>query len=163
VVSCIWPQPLPDGPSLQSWHGIWLGRWRWQPSPRYSIVPVDEAQIRDEAPDAVILATGANPLSPPIPGSDLPHVVQAWDVLAEQAVTGQQVAIIGGGAVGVETALVSGGEGTLSAEGVKFLLVNRAEDPETLFEMATRGTRQVTLWRCWTRWAKTLASPRAGE
>lgn len=107
--------------------------------------PVDEAQIRDEAPDAVILATGANPLSPPIPGSDLPHVVQAWDVLAEQAVTGQQVAIIGGGAVGVETALFLAEKGTLSAEGVKFLLVNRAEDPETLFEMATRGTRQVTL------------------
>jgi 2,4-dienoyl-CoA reductase-like NADH-dependent reductase (Old Yellow Enzyme family)/thioredoxin reductase len=107
--------------------------------------PVDEALIREEAPDAVILATGAKPLSPPIPGSDLPHVVQAWDVLAERAVTGQRAAIIGGGAVGVETALFLAEKGTLSAEGVKFLLVNRAEDPETLFEMATRGTRQVTL------------------
>jgi 2,4-dienoyl-CoA reductase (NADPH2) len=72
-------------------------------------------------------------------------VVQAWDVLANRVVTGRRVVIIGGGAVGVETALLLAEKGTLSAEGVKFLLVNRAEDPETLFEMATRGTRQVTL------------------
>jgi len=58
---------------------------------------------------------------------------------------GRRVAIIGGGAVGVETALFLAEKGTLSAEGVKFLLVNRAEDPETLYEMATRGTKQVTL------------------
>lgn len=106
---------------------------------------VNETLIRKESPDAVILATGAKPLSPPIPGSDLPHVVQAWDVLMNRASSGQRVAIIGGGAVGVETALFLAEKGTLSAEGVKFLLVNRAEDPETLFEMATRGTRQVTL------------------
>ncbi|WP_372681303.1 FAD-dependent oxidoreductase [Desulfosarcina sp.] len=106
---------------------------------------VDKALIRDEAPDAVILATGAIPLSPPISGSSLRHVVQAWDVLANRATTGRRVVVVGGGAVGVETALFLAEKGTLSAEGIKFLLVNRAEDPETLFEMATRGTRQVTL------------------
>ena len=106
---------------------------------------VDDSLIRKEAPDAIILATGATPLSPPIPGSDLPHVAQAWDVLGNRATTGRRVAIVGGGAVGVETALFLAEKGTLSAEAVKFLLVNRAEDPETLFEMATRGTRQVTL------------------
>ncbi|MCB2148562.1 MAG: FAD-dependent oxidoreductase [Deltaproteobacteria bacterium] len=106
---------------------------------------VDESLIREENPDAMILATGATPLSPNIPGCDLPHVVQAWDVLANRVITGRRVVIIGGGAVGVETALFLAEKGTLSAEGVKFLLVNRAEDPETLFEMATRGTRQVTL------------------
>jgi 2,4-dienoyl-CoA reductase (NADPH2) len=106
---------------------------------------VDESLIRKEAPDAIILATGATPLSPPIPGSDLPHVVQAWDVLGNRVTTGRRVAIVGGGAVGVETALFLAEKGTLSAEAVKFLLVNRAEDPETLFDMATRGTREVTL------------------
>ncbi len=106
---------------------------------------VDEYLIRQEAPEAIILATGAKPLSPPISGSGLPHVVQAWDVLVNRAIIGRRVAIIGGGAVGVETALFLAEKGTLSAEGVKFLLVNGAEDPETLFEMATRGTRQVTL------------------
>ncbi len=106
---------------------------------------VDAALIQDESPDAVILATGAKPLAPPIPGSDRPHVVQAWDVLANRVTTGRRVTVIGGGAVGVETALFLAEKGTLSAEGVKFLLVNRAEDPEALFTMATRGTRQVTL------------------
>jgi len=106
---------------------------------------VDEALIRERAPDAVILATGARPFSPPISGSDLPHVVQAWDVLANRVATGQRIVVIGGGAVGVETALFLADKGTLSAEGVKFLLVNGAEDPETLFKMATRGTKQVTL------------------
>jgi len=28
---------------------------------------------------------------------------------------------------------------------VKFLLVNKAQSPETLFEMATRGTKKITL------------------
>jgi 2,4-dienoyl-CoA reductase (NADPH2) len=33
----------------------------------------------------------------------------------------------------------------MPAEAVKFLLVNRAEDPESLYEFATRGTKTVTL------------------
>lgn len=106
---------------------------------------VTSAMIEERAPEAMIFATGATPLVPPIPGGDLPHVVQAWDVLADRVHTGRRIAIIGGGAVGVETALFLAEKGTLSAEGVKFLLVNRAEDPETLFAMATRGTKQVTL------------------
>ena len=106
---------------------------------------VDAGFIKTQAPDAVILATGARPLNPPIPGHDLPNVVQAWDVLLGKAHVGRRVAIIGGGAVGVETALFLAEKGTLSAEGVKFLLVNGAETPENLYKMATRGTKQVTL------------------
>jgi len=106
---------------------------------------VDAALIEEKAPEGIILATGAVPLAPPIPGSERPHVVQAWDVLAGRALTGKRVAIIGGGAVGVETALFLAEKGTLSGDGLKFLLVNRAEDPETLYQMATRGTKEVIL------------------
>ena len=63
----------------------------------------------------VILATGATPLVPPIPGIDLPHVVESWDVLQDKVFTGKKIAIIGGGAVGVETALFLAEKGTLSA------------------------------------------------
>ncbi len=104
---------------------------------------VDKPLIEKEKPDVVILATGALPATPPIDGSDLPHVVQAWDVLQDKVSTGRRVVIIGGGAVGVETALFLSEKGTLSAEAVKFLLVNRAEDPQDLYEMAIKGTKQI--------------------
>ncbi len=106
---------------------------------------VDETLIANEKPDAVILATGAVPIKPPIPGCDLPNVLQAWDVLRGKTATGRRVVVIGGGAVGVETALYLAEKGTLSAEALKFLLVNRAEDPEVLYELATRGTKEIVV------------------
>jgi len=102
--------------------------------------------IKKENPDKIIIATGAKPFIPDIPGIDLPHVVESWDVLKDRVYTGKKTAIIGGGSVGVETALFLAEKGTMSAEAIKFLLVNRAEDPETLFEMATQGTKQITLF-----------------
>ncbi len=106
---------------------------------------VDEALIEKEKPDAVILATGAMPITPPIPGVELSHVVQAWDVLQDKVPTGKRVVIIGGGAVGVETALFLSEKGTLSGEALKFLLINRAEDPEDLRQLAIRGTKEIVL------------------
>jgi 2,4-dienoyl-CoA reductase (NADPH2) len=106
---------------------------------------VDEALILIEKPDTLILATGARPLDPPIPGMDLPHVAGAWDVLENKVSTGKHVAIIGGGAVGVETALFLAEKGTVPADTIKFLLMNKAETPETLFDMATRGRKKVYL------------------
>ncbi len=106
---------------------------------------VDQSLIEKEKPDTIILAAGAVPIKPPIPGTDLPHVVQAWDVLQEKVTTGKRVVVIGGGAVGVETALYLAEKGTLSAAALKFLLVNRAEDPEVLYELATRGTKNIVV------------------
>jgi 2,4-dienoyl-CoA reductase (NADPH2) len=106
---------------------------------------VSPAVLDDLAPEAVILATGARPLAPPIPGAQGPKVVQAWDVLQDRVLTGRRVVVVGGGAVGVETALFLAAKGTLDGEAVKFLLVNRAESPETLYEMATRGTKAITV------------------
>ncbi len=106
---------------------------------------VDEALIDNEKPDVIILAAGAVPIRPPIPGIDLPHVVQAWDILQEKVTTGKRVVVIGGGAVGVETALYLAEKGTLSAEALKFLLVNRAENPEVLYELATRGSKDIVV------------------
>jgi 2,4-dienoyl-CoA reductase (NADPH2) len=72
-------------------------------------------------------------------------VVQAWDVLQNKVASGRRVAIIGGGAVGVETALFLAEKGTLSGEAVKFLLVNQAEDPETIYRLATKGTKDIVV------------------
>ena len=106
---------------------------------------VDPDVLEAAKPDAVILATGALPLAPPIPGADKAHVKGSWEVLAGRASTGKNVAIVGGGAVGVETALFLAEKGTMPADTVKFLLVNQAEPPESLYEMATKGSKKVCL------------------
>ena len=107
--------------------------------------PVDSALLAAEKPDRVILATGGESMTPPIPGVDRPQVVQAWDLLAGTIQSGRKVVIIGGGAVGVETALLLAEEGTISGEALKFLLVNGAETPEALLHLATHGSKQVML------------------
>jgi len=106
---------------------------------------VDTKLLQELAPERVILATGGQPQTPTIPGSDLPHVVQAWDLLQRKMQTGRRVVIIGGGAVGVEVALLLAEQGTLSAEVLKFLLIHRAEEPEELVRLATNGSKQVTI------------------
>jgi 2,4-dienoyl-CoA reductase (NADPH2) len=106
---------------------------------------VDKALIEQQKPDHVVLSTGAEPMTPPIAGVELGHVVQAWDVLAGKVYTGKRVVVVGGGAVGVETALFLAEKGTLDGETLKFLLINRAEDPDTLYEYCVKGTKEVTL------------------
>ncbi|GAB4169469.1 MAG: FAD-dependent oxidoreductase [Geothermobacteraceae bacterium] len=106
---------------------------------------VDNDFIAEMRPDKVILATGGKPQQPPIPGSDLPHVVQAWDLLRGKAEAGQKVVVIGGGAVGIESALMLAEEATLPAETLRFLLVHRAEEPEELYRLATSSLRNITI------------------
>lgn len=60
--------------------------------------------IKELAPDVLIMATGAKPIVPNIPGIDGEGVVQANDVLLGNPVLKSSVLIIGGGEVGVETA-----------------------------------------------------------
>jgi 2,4-dienoyl-CoA reductase (NADPH2) len=95
--------------------------------------------------DAVIIATGASAIKPQIPGIDGPNVAMAWDVLSGSRKTGKNVVVIGGGAVGVETALMLAEQGTLSGESLKFLLVRGAETPEVLTELATKGKKNITI------------------
>ena len=60
--------------------------------------------IRELKPDVLVMATGARPIIPNIPGIDTTGVVQANDVLLGSPVLKQSCLIIGGGEVGVETA-----------------------------------------------------------
>jgi 2,4-dienoyl-CoA reductase (NADPH2) len=60
--------------------------------------------VEEGGPDAVILATGATPMIPNIPGVDKDNVVTAIEVLTRSKQVGQNVVIVGGGSIGCETA-----------------------------------------------------------
>lgn len=63
-----------------------------------------QAMIDEIRPDVVILATGAIPIIPDIPGIQGNNVKTAWDVLSNKKSIGQRVIVVGGGSVGCETA-----------------------------------------------------------
>jgi 2,4-dienoyl-CoA reductase (NADPH2) len=106
---------------------------------------VDEKVVREMAPDAVVLATGASPILPGIPGIEDEKVVLAWDVLNGTETTGKRAVIIGGNAVGLETALFLANQGTLSPDVLHFLMANRAETFETLETLINKGNKEVTV------------------
>lgn len=58
-----------------------------------------------EGYDMVAVAAGAHPIAPPFPGRDLPNVFYGMNIYGQQDKLGGTVAIIGGGEIGVETAL----------------------------------------------------------
>lgn len=71
---------------------------------------VDGNYIHDGSPDIVVVATGSRPWIPPIPGINQKHVYSAQEILAGDEhlmhrLAAGRVLIIGGGAVGLETAL----------------------------------------------------------
>ena len=106
---------------------------------------VDAGFIKEMTPDAVVVATGAGPIKPALPGIDAGHVYQAWDVLDGKVGAGNKVAIVGGNAVGLETALYLANQGTLSPEVFHFLTVHRAESPEALSGLLHKGHKEVTV------------------
>ena len=77
--------------------------------------------VKKENPDVVIIATGAAPFRPQIPGIERENVVTAWDVLAGKEQVGGEVVIIGGNALGLETAdfLATQGEKVKVVEALK--------------------------------------------
>ena len=61
--------------------------------------------VRNEKPDSVIIAIGANHSIPNIPGAGGKNVIFAQQVFGKEDLLGEKVIIIGGGAVGCETAV----------------------------------------------------------
>jgi 2,4-dienoyl-CoA reductase (NADPH2) len=65
---------------------------------------VDADNLKDEAYDGVIIATGVVPRDPGIEGQDHPKVLSYIDVLREQVPVGKRVAIVGAGGIGFDVA-----------------------------------------------------------
>lgn len=72
---------------------------------------VTEALIRQEQPDVIIVACGAEPIVPPIPGVDKPIVHHVTDLFKKHLSVGQRVVVIGGGLAGCEEGLSLAWEG----------------------------------------------------
>jgi 2,4-dienoyl-CoA reductase-like NADH-dependent reductase (Old Yellow Enzyme family)/thioredoxin reductase len=72
-------------------------------------------------PEAIIIATGASPVQPDVPGSDLPHVLSGWRVIAGLEEAGQTCVVVGGGLVGIEVA------DYLADQGKKVIMIVRSE------------------------------------
>jgi len=90
----------------------------------------NDENIKNEKPDAVIVATGALPISPN--SFTGPRVLTAWEVLSGKE-TGQKVLILGGGMVGMETAEF------LSQKGCQVTVVEMLEELGKDMEWTTRA------------------------
>lgn len=107
---------------------------------------VDADFVQQQNPDYIILAEGAEPTWPPIDGHDDPCVYSAWQVLKENPALGKSVAVVGGGSVGLETALFVATKGTLTPEVLHFLFTYEAIGIERLRELLFRGSSKVTVF-----------------
>ncbi len=92
----------------------------------------DAAKVLAENPDAVIVAVGASPLIPNIPGVE--NAVTAFDVLLEKVNVGEKVVVIGGGGVGCDTAA------KLAKEGKKVTIVEMLPKIAADIGVSTRWT-----------------------
>ena len=67
--------------------------------------------IKELAPDAIIIASGSVPNLPNVPGNDMPHVHWAADVDMGKYKIGDSIVIIGGGPLGLESAVMQAQKG----------------------------------------------------
>jgi 2,4-dienoyl-CoA reductase (NADPH2) len=116
----------------------------------------DAAFVKKLSPDAVILATGASPVIPDIDGIDDEKVISAWDLLSGKGRTGRRIVIIGGNAVGLETAIYLANIGTISPETLHFLAVNRAETWDTMEALISKGIKEVTVVEMLTKYGRDI-------
>lgn len=80
------------------------------------------ALARSLAPDVIVAALGAQPARPPIPGADGPNTRTCTDLQNADPGIGARVVIIGGGLVGVESAV------HFAQEGKTVTLLEMADD-----------------------------------
>jgi len=96
----------------QEW-GAWLGaQARKMGVNLHPGVEATEKMIQEGNPEAVILAAGGEKIIPDIPGIDLPHVTDAWQILSGEVAPKKHALVIGGGLIGMETADFLGQKGT---------------------------------------------------
>ena len=104
----------------------------------------DVETVRAEDPDLVVVATGSEPIIPDLySDATHPNVLLAEEVLGGQAILDGDVVVVGGGSVGVETALKIAHGDTIAPDVAAFLLATGAETPERVKELLTTPRRSI--------------------
>jgi len=116
----------------------------------------DAGFIKELAPDAVILATGARPIMPSIEGITDDRVIPAWDILSGKGRLGKRIVIVGGNAVGLETATYLAGIGTISPDSLHFLAKHHAETWDTMEGLINKGIKEVTVVEMLTKYGRDI-------
>ena len=102
-------------------------------------------QVKEADFDEIIVATGSTPKQLPLKSAGTIPVVTADAVLAGEVMPGKMVVVIGGGAVGCETAQYLADRGTISGEMLKFLVTQKAESPEKILSLLNNSDRTVVI------------------
>ncbi len=93
-------------------------------------VMVDEATVRASQAEVVILATGSEPATLAVPGADGPNVSTAQAVLAGRVTcSGEHIAVIGGGMLGLETAEYLAAQGNVVTVLKRYKGIARSIEP----------------------------------
>ncbi len=101
-------------------------------------------EIRSHNPDEVIVACGATPIIPPfVNDAKMKNVFLAQDVLLNKVEYFGDTVIIGGGAVGCETAIHVARKGRITPEMAAFLMETKAEAPDRVAKMLSQEMRKV--------------------
>lgn len=80
--------------------------------------------VKTAKPDVLIVAVGAEPLIPDLPGVKKSHVVMAHDVDMGNVQTGETIVVAGAGVVGCETAL------HVAQQGKKVTIIDKLKETE---------------------------------
>jgi len=103
-------------------------------------------RIKEDKPDVLVVASGAKPARINVPGIDGPRVCYAWDILdGSVSKIGKRVVIIGGGAIGCETALFVARLDVLNDQSFAFLVYHEADDFDRLRKQLYGGGRKITV------------------
>jgi 2,4-dienoyl-CoA reductase-like NADH-dependent reductase (Old Yellow Enzyme family)/thioredoxin reductase len=80
---------------------------------------VTDGMVKNNHPDAVILAIGGEKIIPSIQGIDQPFICDAWQLLGGEVLPKSRAVVIGGGLIGMETA------DFLLSKGVQVILIEK--------------------------------------
>ena len=113
--------------------------------------------ISNEKPDVVIVAAGADPIVPEFAGqAKHPNVYLATDVLDRKEWCYGDTVIIGGGAVGCETALLLAHDDLIDPDTACFLITTGAEPPERIASLLTHCSRRIEICEMLSNYAEDI-------